>query len=113
MKRVFIFVSLLLFISLFSLAIISSADIGKIQDDLDAHIENVEDAKNKIDDLKETEWDYLGKEWQTILLKNKAVSSFDSILKKISFLFEVFFGMPYSLSLTSFRSHYSLVLLFP
>lgn len=49
-----------------------------------------------------TTWDYLSKEWQTILLKNKYIGFVDSILTKISFVFKILVGMDYSFSLTLF-----------
>jgi len=47
-------------------------------------------------------WDYLSKEWKTILLKNRVIGFIDSILTKISFVFRILFGINYSLSLTLF-----------
>ena len=52
--------------------------------------------------LNETKWDYLGKEWKNILLKNKVIALIDSFFKKISIVFRALFGMPYSLSMTLF-----------
>lgn len=50
----------------------------------------------------ETKWEYLGKEWRTILLKNKVVSGIDNFLTKISIVFKILFGQPYSLSVALF-----------
>jgi len=53
--------------------------------------------------IKLTEkWDYLGKEWKTILMQNTIVKSIDSFLQKISLVFSILFGTPYSLSLAFF-----------
>ena len=56
------------------------ADLEDTQENLDKSVENLENTKTNI----ETKWDYLGKEWQNILLKNKIVSGFDGFFKKIS-----------------------------
>jgi hypothetical protein len=74
---------------------------------LDGGLEKVEDAKEKIDeysDVKrwEEKWDYLGTKGKEILLKNKFVSGADKIFTKISVVFLVLFGQPYSLSLVLF-----------
>ncbi len=60
-------------------------------------------SEEKLNELKsraETKWDYLAKEWQTLLLKNKVISSIDAFLKKGSLVFQILFGEPYSPSLT-------------
>jgi hypothetical protein len=46
----------------------------------------------------EAKWQYLGKEWKTILLDNVVVGTIDSFLKKINIVFVVIFGIDYSLS---------------
>lgn len=69
-------------------------------------IEDLRDKQERVEDIKEDivegEWDYLGKEWQKIFLGNPIVSTFDNSFKKISFIFRIFFGEPYSLSLALF-----------
>ena len=42
--------------------------------------------------------DYLFKEWETLLSKNKYLAPIDAFLKKMSFVFLILFGEPYSLS---------------
>lgn len=56
--------------------------------------EIIEDAESK--------WDYLGKEWKNILLKNSIIKKIDSFFTKISFIFRILFGQTYSLSITLF-----------
>jgi len=96
----FVFALLILIISFVGLA---SADLDDTSDLLDDKVESLEDtvdAVENIDETIETKWDYLGKEWKNILLKNKVVSVIDSFFQKISFVFEIFFNKPYSLSLS-------------
>lgn len=57
--------------------------------------EEVEKTQEKI----EGKWDYLSREWKNIFLKNKFVSAMDEFFTKISIVFQILFGMPYSLSL--------------
>ncbi|MEM3091832.1 MAG: hypothetical protein QXD05_01740 [Candidatus Pacearchaeota archaeon] len=70
-------------------------------------INEIQDAKRKIDTYSEKKyweekWDYLGKEWRLIILKNPAVSSIDNFLKRISPIFVIVLGEPYDLSLIFF-----------
>ena len=58
--------------------------------------ETIEDFRNKTI----SKWDYLGREWQTIFLKNKYVAIVDNFFKKNPKVFFILFGTPYSLSLT-------------
>jgi len=63
--------------------------------------------------IKLTEkWDYLGKEWKTILMQNSIVKAIDSFLQKISIIFSVLFGVNYSLSLSLFLTVFLWVCLF-
>jgi hypothetical protein len=62
-----------------------------------------EGAEKTIGELKnktETKWDYLGGEWKNMLLKNRYFSAVDSSLSKISVIFFILFGQPYSFSIT-------------
>lgn len=59
---------------------------------------STEEVKNKT----QSTLDYLGQEWQKILLKNSIISTLDSFFTKISIIFVILFGQPYSLSLTLF-----------
>jgi hypothetical protein len=47
-------------------------------------------------------WEYLGKEWKNIILRNPIVQSIDSFFQKMNPVFLVLFGVNYSLSLTLF-----------
>ncbi len=71
--------------------------LEEAKEGLEEGVEKVEDIKEK---LEEDKWDYLGKEWKKIFLENKFVSFIDSFLTKISIVFVILFGEPYSLSLT-------------
>lgn len=56
--------------------------------------------KNLTDD--EARRAYFSQEWKEMLLKNKFISEIDSFFTEITILFRIFFGMPYSLSITLF-----------
>ena len=102
MKKIgVLFICLFLFLILIQSSNIQAQDIEEglegAEEKLQEGIEKAEDIKEK---LEEGKWDYLGKEWKEILLKNKFVSFVDNCFKKISFVFTFLFGEPYSLSLT-------------
>ncbi|MBU1136496.1 MAG: hypothetical protein KJ559_03235 [Nanoarchaeota archaeon] len=103
MKKIsFILISLLilnLVIINLVLAQESPIDIGKLNPETGLP-EGVPSDLAGVQEIAKTKWDYLGKEWQKILLKNPVVSKIDSALAKVSFVFVILFGMPYSLSLT-------------
>jgi len=61
-----------------------------------------EETIEKVKNITETKWDYLGKEWRNIMLKNNFVSAMDGFFNKISPVFLVLFGESYSLSLALF-----------
>jgi len=44
-------------------------------------------------------WDYLGQEWKILLMKNQAIAAMDSFFTKISVVFKILFGAPYSMSI--------------
>jgi len=77
--------------------------LSEVSDSLEQNVEKAQDIKDTIEKSQDTEyweekWDYLGNEWKAIFLKNPVVSSFDYFFTKISFVFEVLFGVSYSLS---------------
>lgn len=90
---------------LVSLIIFSFANIQKISsqglEGAEEQLENLEQKADVINEFTEADkWEYLSKEWNTILLKNPKISAIDSFLKKINFMFVLFFGENYSISLT-------------
>jgi len=58
--------------------------------------EIIEQYKNKT----LTKWDYLGKEWKNMLLKNKYIGKANELFTKFSIVFKILFNMDYSLSIT-------------
>ncbi len=104
MKKIgVLFICLFLLLSFTQLFNIQAQDLGDGLEDLE---EQLQEGVDKVEDTKEIlvegKWDYLGKEWKEILLKNKFVSSIDNFLTKISIVFVILFGEAYSLSLTLF-----------
>ncbi len=96
-----------LFICLFLILIITQSfniQAQDIKESLEEAEEKLQEGVEKVEDIKEIlqegKWDYLGKEWKEILLKIKSVSAIDTFLTKISIVFVILFGEPYSLSLT-------------
>lgn len=57
-------------------------------------------------------WDYLGKEWKTILMQNSIVKGIDSFFQKINAVFLVLFGIDYSMSLVLFLTVFLWLYLF-
>ena len=101
LKGKFLILIFLITFNLFS--VVNAQSIGS----LDEGLEGVGDAKDKIETYTEKsywgeKWDYLGREWKTILLKNKIVLTIDKICTKISFLFLILFAMPYEMSMILF-----------
>jgi hypothetical protein len=47
-------------------------------------------------------WTYMGQELQKLILQNSVVRGIDSFLNKISFVFVIFFGVKYSMSVSLF-----------
>lgn len=96
MKRrlFFILICLLLFGSL-----VVRADL---QQDVESNVQKIEDTQKKIEDIGSVKWDYLGKEWKNIFLKNKVISTIDAFFTKVSVIFEILIGIKYSFSLAFF-----------
>ncbi len=104
MKKIgVLFVLTILFFNL----IFIQADLEGVEKQVDDQIkelEKAEDILEKSQDQKHWEqtWDYLGKEWQKIILKNQFAADIDSIFAKFSIVFSIFLGVEYSLSLSLF-----------
>jgi hypothetical protein len=63
--------------------------------------ENILKQQQKIEQYRNiTEWQLLGKRFQEAMLRNPVISWIDWFFTKISFIFRILFGMPYSLSIT-------------
>jgi hypothetical protein len=101
MKRVAVILFIFLYVILFATPLIYSQE--NFINSVNENVEKMEETKEKIDDFTDNDkWEYLGKEWEKILLENPIISSIDSFFQKISFLFEIIVGMHYSLSLWFF-----------
>jgi hypothetical protein len=88
-----IFIAVILLILTLSLNMLNSQDENAVPYGIDqAQLENT---TTKLT----TTWDYLSKEWKTMLLENPVVKGIDSFFQKISIVFLVLFGMSYSFSL--------------
>lgn len=98
---------LFLFVILF-LNIVFAAGLDSLENKVDSSKEKIDTAKDNIDKIGnytyEKDWDYLGNEWKDILLKNKFISIVDSFLNKISIVFRIIIGVPYSLSFVFYFS---------
>lgn len=97
MKKTCLFVLLigLLLLNIFSAAIVHAQDEPPLPGEVKA-IQNFSETAGKLTDKEKRE--YLFKELQDNLLKNKAVSVLDSFFTKISPVFIALFGEPYTLS---------------
>jgi hypothetical protein len=102
MKKEVIFILTILILLPFLTAI--DNDPGQTIDSKAGQIEDgIEDIENQIEDTKEkATFDYLSNEWKNIMLKNKIAQEADKTLTKFSTFFQIFFGMPYSLSIILF-----------
>lgn len=100
MKKEFI-CSLILF---FFIGNLFSLNYVYAQDDLDGfQNDSVVQGVQKLQEFtEEKKWEYLGERWKEFLLQNKFISSLDGFFKKINFLFFLFLGQDYELSLTLF-----------
>ncbi len=59
-----------------------------------------EELKEELKNKTQTKWDYLSNEWIKILKDKPLIKQIDSFFEKISILFRILFGMPYSFSIT-------------
>lgn len=99
MKRSVIFlISLLLFNIALTAIILAEEDIpgvpaGWSDEKIEQDIERIQQLQNQ------SRWDYLGKEWRTMALKNPVIAYIDPIFTKFSIVFRILFGVPYSFSI--------------
>jgi len=94
-KRVFIIcVILLMFIMPLALQIVLAQIPGIDTTSPEQIPEQLEQLKNQ------SAWVYLGQRFQVSLMKNPVIAAIDGFFNKMSFIFQLLFGMPYSLSLT-------------
>lgn len=52
--------------------------------------------------VEQNKWDYIGEQWQKLLLENYDIARVDSFLHKLDFVFSIFLGRAYSLSIAFF-----------
>ncbi len=98
MKKRILFLFFVL--SILILPLIISVSIDNVQ----GQMNQIQDAKDKYSDTNywNEKWDYLGKEWKNIFMKNKIIAFLDAFFTKTSFVFQILFGVPYSMSLVLF-----------
>jgi hypothetical protein len=89
---------------LFFLIIAPFSSAQALPGGLDEGFERIDEIKRNVDDLSDADrwrekWEFLGSRWKETLLRNPAISFFDSLFTQLSFVFLVIFGVPYSLSL--------------
>ncbi len=100
MKKIFLtFALVLLLLS----PLILSDTASSLNSALDQNVEKAQAISDSLEKSQDTQyweekWDYLGTEWKAIFLKNPVVAEFDAVFTSISIVFEIFFGIPYSLS---------------
>jgi len=88
-------ISLVLFSFLASIIVLAQDEVPGLPTQLQDPEETIQQAKNKT----LSSYEYLSKEWQTILLKNKVISVLDSFFRKINIVFRILFGQDYDLSI--------------
>lgn len=95
MKKLVIFSFIFLLLTSFVIAV----------NGLEEGVEGVKGTAEDIQSFTEKErWEYLSSEWKEILLKSNSISTIDSFFRKIDFVFFLFTGEHYDLSLTLFFS---------
>jgi hypothetical protein len=97
MKKSRLFFCLIILLALPFMLNISSADEydSAVSNTLGINYTQVEETTTGLT----SNWEYLSKEWGTILLKNSIVQAIDSFFHKINIVFFVLFAENYSLSL--------------
>lgn len=98
-ERFFYFSLTALFLISFVYAADTSGVPGLEGVESDSVVKSVQDLQGFVEERK---WEYLGKEWQNLLLKNSFVMTLDGAFKKLNFLFFFLLGENYSLSLRLF-----------
>ena len=102
-KGVILAFELLLIVSsfLFFVSAQSVLDDTNNKSDFEGEAGKILNATRKLQDLREEKkWEYLGEQWKAVLLKNKVISFWDGLFRKINFVFFFLFGQNYDLSLT-------------
>jgi len=94
MKKICLLALGFLFLALVSAQLPDNLNPDKLQND-----EVVQGVQELQKTVEERRWEYLGNQWQEILLKNKYLSLLDNTFKKFNFVFFFLFGKDYSLSL--------------
>tara|TARA_Y100000034_G_scaffold114872_1_gene151423 strand:- start:683 stop:1414 length:732 start_codon:yes stop_codon:yes gene_type:complete len=110
MKKRVISLSLLLSILILNLFVVSLASAAPVipnlpgsgdinpETGLPVEVEKISEIGKGLTD-KEKRDEYLSREWGKIILKNKVIAAIDSFFTKISPVFRILFGEPYSFSL--------------
>ncbi len=62
----------------------------------------ITEIKDKIDEFRDQDDDYLAEQWKKMLLKNRFVSSADEFFNEWSIISKILFGVPYTFSLKMF-----------
>jgi len=86
---------------LLTMPLLASQDLGGVGNELQGGVDKLSEGANKYTETAywQEKWDYLGQEWKKILLKNSAIAALDNFFTKISIVFKILFGAPYSMSL--------------
>ena len=90
-KRLIIF----LFLFLIFLPFMNSQDISS---ELEGQIEKIEQTKDKLENLKDTDTNYLAEEWKKMIINNPISGAINNFLEFLSPLFKVLIQEPYTLS---------------
>lgn len=105
LKKWFFSTILLVIVLTSTLSFISSQNpLDEFADQMENISDRIDHTGRKITEIsrENVKWDYLGVQWQELLLKNEVISTMDRFLKKGNIVFVVLFGRDYSLSLTLF-----------
>jgi len=88
-------IGVLFLVAILLVSFVAALDTEGLQEEMEG-LRDAADPDNVKDKANE-KWDYLQKEWTSILMKNKVVASIDSFLKQINIVFVVLFGEDYNL----------------